>query len=294
VLGGGLEWKPPVELDRMRGGCVEHRPEEAGKLLDELLRSFEAKLGVQPRLDRLPHRDPPVEPPREECGSGWVAHREGTAIVGHAPVIIVDPLAYYVPYHTSQREWGIYLRIVKMLTDFLRFTSAYAGRLNFQNPRSLACAWSLYVGVVYMHELAHHIVEDVASVGGKPYPLFFREEEESLCEFHAFATMEEVFGEGVRWRLWRIAASHPVFRALGAAPRVPVHCGRGDVLSILSALYHWWDRGSSTIYKPSIREGVPSKLGLLWTPVREATVMGAAAYFVSGEEIHRRVFITTR
>ncbi|MCD6371563.1 MAG: hypothetical protein J7L39_02485 [Candidatus Aenigmarchaeota archaeon] len=33
--------------------------------------------------------------------------------------IIIDPLAYYVPYHSHPKLWGIYFRIKKLITTLI-------------------------------------------------------------------------------------------------------------------------------------------------------------------------------
>ena len=43
----------------------------------------------------------------------------------HSDFAVSDPLAYYVPYHWDQKNWGIYFRIDKMLKDFNGFINKY-------------------------------------------------------------------------------------------------------------------------------------------------------------------------
>ncbi|MEB2793017.1 MAG: hypothetical protein G5Z42_00795 [Caldisphaeraceae archaeon] len=198
--------------------------------------------------------------------------------------IIIDPLAYYVPYHHYPSKWGIYFRIYKVLDFFERIMKSYVlQQLYYKDPYTFArLAWVVYVSYIYWHELAHHIIEDISSLKGNKYPFLIERNEEGLAEWHAFLTAEN--------RVWPMTYRmfyHTIPRA---------HQKRLDKRfrrAVLSAIYYEANRRNDPIYRPVVRSNVVKTLGDLWMPVREASVRNANAYLVKGiEEVYSRVYLT--
>ena len=100
---------------------------------------------------------------------------------------VIDPLAYYIPFSTGERNWGIKLIVKKMLEDW-RNLNTWTLKSGIYFP------WSLYVSVITLHELGHHIVEECLIRSHESY-LNFRADplnrrlEEGLCEYTAFALL---------------------------------------------------------------------------------------------------------
>ena len=99
---------------------------------------------------------------------------------------IIDPLAYYIPFSTDEPKWGIKLMVKKMLADWRELN-------NWTLKSGLYFPWSLYVSVITLHELGHHIVEECFT---RPEDYFTfekdarnRQLEEGLCEYTAFAIL---------------------------------------------------------------------------------------------------------
>ena len=145
--------------------------------------------------------------------------------------IIVDPLAFYVPYHHYPKEWGIYLRLHKIYNDFMSFLKQYySAILKYSWRHALAGVFALYLGVIVMHEFQHHVIEDAATIrNNKSYPYFEDiRDEEALCEFYAFNFFSSI---GDEW-----------------------------VNAILSTLYYHWNRANDPVYRPRITQNVANKL----------------------------------
>ncbi|MFA4647740.1 hypothetical protein P8X24_10935 [Pyrococcus kukulkanii] len=202
--------------------------------------------------------------------------------------IVVDFLAFYVPYHYSRSDWGIYLRLPKILGAFKGIVRNYGAYIGISNIGDVLGAFTVFLAYIYWHELTHHIVEDICSMMGANYPVLSRQEEEGLAEWHAFVTAER-----------RLSLPYRPYRRLNTAIisrgiwwKIP-NPGKEARRKILSAIYYYFRRDKDPIYKPIVRDSVVKKLGLLWTPVREASVRGGYAYLVdSREEVYHRVYWT--
>lgn len=256
----GAEWRPYAILERYARLLREREPrglerEEA----EEVVR--EAR-----EMGREYERDEDVETARS---------REY--------VVIEDPLAYYIPYHSSVsrlREWGIYFRIRRMEDDFINFYSTWGGVLGV----SAESAWHVYVFTVFWHELAHHVMEDVATTlerlrVGK-YPLVSSTAEERFCEYTAFTTAEK-----------RLAA--PVQLPLTWLKRGHLNLGMMNVKRILSCLYYHWRRDDpNSYYRPVVEPSILKAVDGLWRAFWSAHLSGSGAFEPKGE-VYRRVFVTT-
>lgn len=99
---------------------------------------------------------------------------------------VIDPLAYYIPFSTGEANWGIKLIIKKMLADWRELN-------NWTLKSGLYFPWSLYVSVITLHELSHHIVEECLVRSGDYFAFRAdaqnRQLEEGLCEYTAFAIL---------------------------------------------------------------------------------------------------------
>jgi hypothetical protein len=196
-------------------------------------------------------------------------------------IAIVDPLAIYLPHHKWGCRWGIYFRINRMVSDFKKFVAKFkaawlgdgGGKLEVED---LWCIWRIYVETIFWHELAHHVVEEVAYVlkgyntdqhqVGK-YPLFRREVEERFCEYTAFTTAEQGFliplplsgrmpipEHRDRWGEWEAPLAESLRRS-GTSLRE----------AVLSSLYYYWERDDpQSAYHPVVDPEVPRKVDGLW------------------------------
>ena len=97
-------------------------------------------------------------------------------------------LAYYIPYSLDREKWGIYLVKDEIEKDINALKSMYNNDI----------IGHLYLSLVFLHELTHHVIEDLrTSKGGFNYT----QEDESLCEYTAFtltqAFMKKNSGTGI-------------------------------------------------------------------------------------------------
>ncbi len=187
--------------------------------------------------------------------------------------IIIDPLAFYVPYHSKPKLWGIYFRVEKISQDFNNFLAKLITKpLQLQQLASLCFA--PYIRIIYFHEICHHVIEDVATASElysnkQYYPFLTDQEEEGLCEYMAFThqarsrspfiTPLDYLRQGyfqlfniplhTRWTLLRL--SHYEKESLKLLNSFTV-----------SELYYHWKRQSN--YRPKVYPGVGAKVGPLW------------------------------
>jgi hypothetical protein len=202
-------------------------------------------------------------------------------------IIIEDPLAFYVPYHSSRM--GIYFRLNKMLSDFQIFISKIVwpegSRPSLDRLDDL---WHIYVMTIFWHEMAHHVLEDVATImewmkTGK-YPLIPQQAEERFCEFMAFTTSEIQLSIPRRFSPIPLIYSHRLPSGLG---------NKHNRDLILSALYYHWGRNDPTsAYRPVIEPVIPQTLNGLWNAFWNAHRGGYKVLKVP-DEIYEHVYVTT-
>jgi len=249
----GEKWAPRFEMSRFISS-VEKTPLEAE--LEEKIKKIEREVleHVEPLIaDRYfdEHEKKIIKSEEEKMGEDYIA--------------IVDPLAIYLPYHKWGKRWGIYFRINRMVSDFKDFVAKfkvvwleYGGwKLGVED---LCDIWRIYVKVIFWHELAHHVVEEIAYVlegynVGK-YPLLHRKVEERFCEYTAFTTAEE-----------------PVLIPSPLSHEMPIPglCDGWQAESsrlrraVLSSLYYHWGRDDpQSAYHPVVDQEVPRKVDGLW------------------------------
>ena len=199
--------------------------------------------------------------------------------------IIVDPLALYLPYHHYGQRWGIYFRVNKMLSDFKNFINM----LESAWPRSINIweAWRIYVMTIFWHELAHHVLEDIASAleGARftpplhlHYPLLSSSIEERFCEYTAFSTARRL-----------LTAPRGYWIPL-LGPESAWHIDLDTRERVLSALYYHWGRDDPrSKYHPVVDPMVPRRVDGLWTVFWEAHELGVRA----AKDLRDRVFCVT-
>lgn len=220
--------------------------------------------------------------------------------VGREAEIIEDPLAFYVPYHPMIKHfeprklfrldilfhayrllppgWGIYFRIKKMLSDFRSFVSKHSWPRNI----GLRELWHVYFMTIFWHEMAHHVIEDIATWKPARYPSLSRFAEERFCEFNAFTTAEEQL-------------SPPDWCEIPIPPpaRIPKAVGKGHVLNrrlILSRLYYHWGRDDpKSYYRPRVEREAHQFVDGLWYSFWDAHRRAA---WIGG--ICTRIYYTTK
>jgi hypothetical protein len=290
----GEEWVPRVEKSRFISS-VEKTPLEAE--LEEKIKEMEDEV--------LEHVKPLI-------ADGYFDEREKESIkryeekMGEDYVAIVDPLAIYLPYHKWGWRWGIYFRIIRMISDFkdlvAKFKAAWlgagGGKLEVEDLWGI---WRIYVEAIFWHELAHHVVEDIASAlegyntsryqVGK-YPLLRREVEEGFCEYTAFTTAERGFPIPLplsgrmpiperreRWSEWEAPLAESLRRS-GTSLRE----------AVLSSLYYHWGRDDpQSAYHPVVDPEVPRKVDGLW----EAFWGAHLRLYEFMWDLERRIFCVT-
>jgi len=191
-----------------------------------------------------------------------------------APGVIVDPLAYYVPYHVNPKGWGIYLREYKIKQDFMSFINKYwlfivepirsvLSMLYFYSD-IITFVYYTYLSVILIHELQHHIIEDTSTLSHANYPLLIKKDEESFCEYYAFWSVDKNFLTWPRRRYLELISLEAFSRRLlrqfpKKIKRAHYHINSSVLSSlkttiprILSALYFHWNRGSNPIYRPCL------------------------------------------
>lgn len=199
------------------------------------------------------------------------------------PGVIVDPLAFYVPYHVSEEDWGIYFRGRKVRNDFLNFVGGYYNWIRSKlgsNPLPLKDLFFVYLVQIYRHELVHHVAEDIAlerGIHGKSrYPLVTEDTEESLCEFFAF--------KGNWLSQERIESM--------VKPLKNISNSRKLTKLIKSPLYYHWGRNKATIYKPERKDKAKSILKPSFTFAWNTHKREMGGLTISGSsEVYRRVWV---
>jgi hypothetical protein len=181
-------------------------------------------------------------------------------------IIIIDPLAYYIPYHHDDENWGIYFRVDKIILDFKDFIT-FISRISRIITIDIEDAWSIYIMVIFWHELTHHVLEDIITVietirRGRLYPIFKRDEEERFSEYTAFSTAYEYIYIPIP-----IGYTIPLLD-----PEYLVHVrGVGEKEILLSALYYHWGRDDpASPYHPVVEQAIPRIVDGLWKTFWEA------------------------
>ena len=194
----------------------------------------------------------------------WPSEPEGRDPMEDPPG---EPLAVYVPYKS---EWGIHFHMMNMVRDFVDFCNNLSRHRVLEKLRfRIWSAAAVYTAVIYIHEVTHHIVQDICTIKNVDYRTLSvpRYQEENLCDYTAFTLLELyrkslleklphtvdgisqalacvvyptiTFFERPRWRLFR---------------DIP----QQDIKELLDALYWWWDKGDPKrkAYKPIVEQEI--------------------------------------
>jgi hypothetical protein len=177
-------------------------------------------------------------------------------------IIIDDPLAYYIPYHHDDENWGIYFRVNRIISDFKNFITFIPRNITID----IKDAWSIYITVIFWHELAHHVLEDVITVietirHKRLYPIK-RDEEERFSEYTAFSTAYKWLHIPFNYTIPLLYPKHLEY----------VNMKKKIVREILlSALYYHWGRDDpASPYHPVVEQAIPRIVDGLWKTFWEA------------------------
>ncbi|WP_143701557.1 hypothetical protein [Vulcanisaeta sp. EB80] len=183
---------------------------------------------------------------------------------GFCEGLAYDVLAYYKPYTRYKSRWGIYFILPAMLRDLERLSDAVQNNSGIK-PEEGLLALIIHPGVVFLHELCHHTLENVrVSMGLRGV---YEDVDEGLCQYTAFRLVEESSGLGllvtpymvhhgdhihVHWPFdWpfrgviRLRWNYPLYMRLNSIDRSLIR-------RALSILYKWWGLDRAGLYRPAI------------------------------------------
>lgn len=219
--------------------------------------------------------------------------------------IIIDPLAFYVPYHSSVGLWGIYFRITKITQDFKNFLDHMKTAIKAPDHWRRWLIFAPYIRVVYFHEMCHHTLEDISLIRGlysnkHQYPFLAKNEEEGLCEYIAFTQQNRAFNpfsvpsNTLKKAFPSFIIPSPIRRLM---PSLSVRFRHLEIInkSIVYELFHYWNRQNDPIYKPKIHPNVGAKVGPLWQSFWRCHVNRwnvIKIFSIKLSEVYDRIFIT--
>jgi len=183
---------------------------------------------------------------------------------GFCEGLAYDVLAYYKPYTRYKNGWGIYFIHPAMLRDLERLRDAVQNNSGVGRDEGLL-ALIIHPGVVFLHELCHHTLENVrVSMGLRGV---YEDVDEGLCQYTAFKLVEESSGLGmivtpyivhhgdhihVHWPFdWpfrgviRLRWYYPLYMRLNSIDKSLIR-------RALSILYRWWGLDRAGLYRPAI------------------------------------------
>jgi hypothetical protein len=191
---------------------------------------------------------------------------------GFCEGLAYDVLAYYKPYtvYKYKNDWGIYFIHPTMLKDLERLGKVVLNN-HFETERNEGLlALAIHPGVVFLHELCHHTLENVrVSMGLRG---IYDDADEGLCQYTAFKLIEESSGLGMivtpyivhhgdhvhiywpfYWPFETVIYSHwryPLYVRLVLLGMVSID--RSLVRRALSILYRWWGLDRAGLYRPVV------------------------------------------
>jgi hypothetical protein len=208
-------------------------------------------------------------------GVKWVP--EGGVDVGRSDIdfssggfcegLAYDVLAYYKPYtvYKYKNDWGIYFIHPAMLKDLERLGKVVLNNHSETERNEGLLALAIHPGVVFLHELCHHTLENVRvsmGLGG-----VYEDVDEGLCQYTAFKLIEESSGLGllvtpyivhhgdhihIYWPFdWpfegviRLRWYYSLYIRLNSIDKSLVR-------RTLSILYRWWGLDRAGPYRPAI------------------------------------------
>ena len=188
---------------------------------------------------------------------------------GFCEGLAYDVLAYYKPYTRYKNGWGIYFIHPAMLRDLERLRDAVQNNSGVGRDEGLL-ALIIHPGVVFLHELCHHTLENVRvsmGIGG-----VYDDVDEGLCQYTAFKLIEESSGLGMIVTPYMVHhGDHvhiywpfywPFETVIYSHWRYPLYIkfvllGMGSIdksliRKALSILYRWWSLDRAGLYRPVV------------------------------------------
>jgi len=205
----------------------------------------------KPGVEWVPEGGVDVERSCVDFGSG-----------GFCEGLAYDVLAYYKPYtvYKYKNDWGIYFIRPAMLRDLERLRDTVQNNSEVERDEGLL-ALIIHPGVVFLHELCHHTLENVRvgmGLGG-----VYEDVDEGLCQYTAFKLIEESSGFGmivtpyivrhgdhihVYWLFEAVIRPrwyYPPYIRLNSIDKSLVR-------RALSILYRWWGLDRAGLYRPVV------------------------------------------
>jgi len=187
---------------------------------------------------------------------------------GFCEGLVYDVLAYYKPYtvYKYKNDWGIYFIHPAMLRDLERLSEVVLSNHSGVERDKGLLALIIHPGVVFLHELCHHTLENVRvsmGLGG-----VYEDVDEGLCQYTAFRLIEESSGLGmivtpyivhhgdhvhIYWPFETVIYSHwyyPLYIKFVLLGMVSID--KSLVKRALSILYRWWGLDRAGLYRPAI------------------------------------------
>ena len=206
----------------------------------------------KPGVEWVPEGGVDVERSGVDFGSG-----------GFCEGLAYDVLAYYKPYtvYKYKNDWGIYFIHPAMLKDLERLGKVVLNNYSETERNEGLLALIIHPGVVFLHELCHHTLENVRvgmGLGG-----VYEDVDEGLCQYTAFKLIEESSGLGmivtpyivhhgdhihVHWPFEAVIRPrwyYPLYMRLNSI-------NRSLIRRALSILYRWWGLDRAGLYKPVV------------------------------------------
>jgi len=186
---------------------------------------------------------------------------------GFCEGLAYDVLAYYKPYtvYKYKNDWGIYFIHPAMLKDLERLSEVVLNNHSETERNEGLLALAIYPGVVFLHELCHHTLENVRV--GMGFGGVYEDVDEGLCQYTAFRLIEESSGLGllvtpyivhhgdhihIHWPFdWpfrgviRLRWYYPLYIRLNSIDKSLIR-------KALSILYRWWSLDRAGLYRPAI------------------------------------------
>jgi hypothetical protein len=180
---------------------------------------------------------------------------------GFCEGLAYDVLAYYKPYTVYKNHWGIYFILPAMLKDLERLSKVVLNNHSETERNEGLLALAIHPGVVFLHELCHHTLENVrVSMGLRGV---YEDVDEGLCQYTAFKLIEESLGLGllitpyivhhgdhihIYWPFEAVIHPrwyYPPYMRLNSIDRSLVR-------RALSILYRWWGLDRAGLYRPVV------------------------------------------
>ncbi len=301
--------------------------------LPSYLKRKEVKLKLLELWDKAysPEIDTVLEPSRKKLGFAAIFRdlsifdkfTDFISIAGkkkYGRSIIVDKLAFYVPYHVDIENYGIYFRIKNIETDFRKFAHfVYFGLVNNDfsffrddfpsrwirfkslkdNPKAFVVSLFIaYISFHYFHSLTHHIIEDISSyleiIGKGKYSPISSLDEEKFANWAAFQALESYKVPEVLYQ------SKKAERLLNTFSFMLPPVNRDDLIDIIFAMpplmYIHLLKSSGNFYNPEVTESIYRRFSIIWNCMKyqHFTLENDPVKLVSEKEIFDRVYLTKK